>query len=163
MRFALLAAVAATFLSLHPASAHSEKIGNLELTDRWARATPPRAPAAGGFLTITNLGDEADRLIAVSSPIAEIGEIHEMKVEDGVMTMRPLDGGLEIPPHASVTLAPGGFHFMFIDLKERPVEGDEMPVTLRFEKAGTIDTFLHVEAIGAKGPDGAAHGEGHAE
>jgi copper(I)-binding protein len=152
MRIALLAAVAATFLSLHPASAHSEKIGNLELTDLWARATPPRAPAAGGFLTITNHGSEADRLIAVSSPVAEIGEIHEMKVEDGVMTMRPLDGGLEIPPNATVSFKPGGYHIMLIDLKAPLVEGEEVPVTLTFETAGTIETVLHIAPIGAKAP-----------
>ena len=75
-----------------------------------------------------------------------------MKVEDGIMTMRPLDGGLEIPPHATVTLAPGGFHLMFIDLKAPLVEGAEVPVTLTFEKAGSVDTFLHVKAIGAARP-----------
>ena len=126
-------------------------------------ATPPNAPAAGGYFTITNPGDEADRLIAVSSPQADIGEVHEMKVEDGIMTMRALDGGLEVPAHETVTIAPGGVHLMFIDLKARLVEGGKMPVTFTFEKAGTIDTFLHIEAIGAKGPDGTAHGEGHAE
>ena len=100
MRIALLAAVAASLLYLSPAAAHSVKVGQLELTDLWTRATPPGAPAGGGFMTITNNGDEPDRLIAVSSPVAEIGEVHEMKVEDGVMTMRPLDDGLEIPAHS---------------------------------------------------------------
>jgi copper(I)-binding protein len=163
MRIALLAAVAASLLSLNPAAAHSVKVGQLELTDLWTRATPPRAPAAGGFLTITNFGDEPDRLIAVASPAAEIGEVHEMKVEDGIMTMRPLDAGLEIPAHGTVTLAPGGFHIMLIDLKTPLVEGEETPVTLEFEKAGTIDTFLHVEGFGAKGPGGMARGEGQAQ
>lgn len=161
MRLALVAALAASLLYLNPAAAHSVKVGQLELTDLWSRATPPNAPSAGGFLTITNLGDEADRLVAVSSPAAETGEIHEMKVEDGVMTMRPLEAGVEIPAHATVTLAPGGLHLMFIDLKVRLTEGERMPVTLTFEKSGSIDTFLHVEAIGAKGPGGTAHSEGH--
>ena len=163
MHLALPAAFTATLLFLHPASAHAERVGPLELTNLWTRATPPRAPAAGGFLTITNPGAEADRLIAVSSPEADIGEVHVMKVEDGIMTMRPLDGGLEIPAHETITLAPGGFHLMFIDLKARLVEGGKMPVTLTFEKAGSIETFLHVEAIGAKGPAGMARGEDHAE
>ena len=90
MRLAFLAAFAASILLLQPASAHSVKVGQLELTYLWTRATPPNAPTAGGYLTITNTGDEADRLVVVSSPGAKIGEIHEMKVEDGVMTMRPL-------------------------------------------------------------------------
>jgi copper(I)-binding protein len=163
MRTQLLAALAATVLFLSPAAAHSVKIGQLELTDLWTRATPPRAPAAGGFLTITNRGDQADRLVGVSSPAAAIGEIHEMSVEDGVMTMRPLDDGLVIPAHGTVTLAPGGFHIMLIDLKAPLVEGEKAPVTLEFEKAGSIDTFLHVEGFGAKGPGGMAHGEEEAQ
>lgn len=171
MRFALPAALAAVLaLLLQPAIAHSVKIGDLELTNLWTRATPPGAVAGGGFMTITNTGDEPDRLIAVSSPVAEIGEVHEMKVEDGVMTMRPLDGGLEIPAHSSVTLAPGGYHVMFIDLKAPIARGSDVMVTLTFARAGTLDTALRAEAIGAPGPGGvkggAAHGtmhEGEAE
>jgi copper(I)-binding protein len=163
MRLAFPAAVAASLLFLPPAAANSVKIGQLELTNLWTRTTPPNAPAAGGYLAITNLGDEADRLIAVASPEAEIGEIHQMKIEDGIMTMRSLDGGLEIPPHATVTLAPGGLHLMFINPKARLVEGEKLPVTLTFETAGTIDTFLDVEAIGAKGPGGAAHDGEHTQ
>ena len=71
MRLAFLAAIAASILFLQPASAHSVKVGQLELTDLWTRATPPNAPTAGGYLTITNTGDEADRLVAVSSPEAD--------------------------------------------------------------------------------------------
>jgi len=152
MRIAMLAAVAATILSLQPASTHSEQVGNLELTGLWARATPPRAATAGGFLTITNRGGSADRLIAVSSPVAAIGEIHEMKVEDGIMTMRPLDDGLAIPPNGTVALEPGGYHIMLIDLKEPLVEGAEVPVTLTFETAGSIETVLHIAPIGARAP-----------
>lgn len=152
--FATLAVAAALAA---PAAAHEVKLGALELTDLWTRATPPRAAAGGGFLTITNTGDAPDRLIAVSSPASGIGEVHEMKVVDGVMTMRPVDGGIEIPAHGSVTLAPGGFHLMFMDLKEPFVAGEKLPVRLTFEKAGSVDTFLHIEPIGAKGPAGAAH------
>jgi periplasmic copper chaperone A len=158
MRYALLAAVAASLLFVPPASAHEIKAGTLVLTDLWARATPPGAKAGGGFLTITNTGDEPDRLVSASTPEAAIGEVHEMKVEDGVMTMRPLADGLAIPAHDSVTLAPGGFHLMFINLKAPLAEGGKMPVTLTFEKAGTVETFLHIEPIGAPGP--AAKGGG---
>ena len=163
MRLAFLAAIAASILCLQPASAHSVKVGQLELTDLWTRATPPNAPTAGGYLAITNNADKADRLVAVASSAAKIGEIHQMKVADGIMTMRPLDGGLEIPPHATVTLAPGGSHLMFIDLKAPLAEGAEMPVTLTFAKAGSVDTFLHVKAIGARGPGGEDHGQDHTQ
>jgi copper(I)-binding protein len=158
MRFTLPAALAAACLLINPAWADSIKIGTLEITNLWARATPPRAVAGGGFMTITNTGDEPDRLIALASPIAAIGEVHEMKVEDGVMTMRPLKDGLEIPAHGSVTLAPGGYHVMFIDLKEPIVAGTDVPVTLTFAKAGVVETRLHAAPIGAPGPEGGDDG-----
>lgn len=148
----LLAAFAAALAFAPAAFAHEVKIGPLTLTDLWTRATPPNAPSGGGYLTITNSGDGADRLIAVSTPEAGKSEIHEMKVNDGVMTMRPVEGGVEIPAGGSVALAPGGFHLMFMALKAPFVAGEKLPVTLTFEKAGTIDTFLHVEPIGSKGP-----------
>jgi len=155
MRFPMLAAVvAALFLSIPAAFAHSVTAGDLELTDLWTRATPPRAPAAGGFLTITNHGTAADRLVGATTPLAAIGEVHEMKVEDGVMTMTPLADGIEIPAGGAVTLAPGSYHLMFMELKEPFVEGGKVPVTLVFERAGTVETFLHVRPIGAPGPDG---------
>jgi len=158
MRFALLAALAAPLLLAKPVLAHEVKAGTLVLTDLWARATPPGAKAGGGFLTITNTGDEPDRLVAFSSPLAAIGEVHEMKVEDGVMTMRPLADGLEIPAHEDVTLAPGGFHLMFIDLEEPIVAGADVPVTLTFEKAGVVETVLHAQPIGSPGPAGGHEG-----
>lgn len=159
------AAVALAMALTAPALAHSIELGSLSLTDLWTRATPPGAPTAGGYLTIANSGSEADRLIAVASPIAGRGELHIMETKDGVMTMHPVDG-IEIPAGGSVTIAPGGYHLMFITLSAPLSEGGEMPVTLTFEKAGSIDTFLHVLAIGSDGPDGEAAGgeqqhEGH--
>jgi copper(I)-binding protein len=136
------------------ALAHSVEVGPLSLTDLWTRATPPKAPTAGGYLTIENSGQDADRLIGAASPIAGRTEIHEMTTKDGTMTMRPVEAGVEIPAGGTVALAPGGFHIMFIDLKETLLEGGKVPVTLTFEKAGKIDTFLHVLALGAPGPAG---------
>jgi copper(I)-binding protein len=155
----ILALVAALLLSAATASAHSVKAGALELTDLWTRATPPSAPTAGGYLTITNTGAEPDRLTAVASPQAAKGELHEMSVKDGIMTMRPVEGGIEIPAGQSVTLAPSGLHIMFVSPKEPFVEGEKVPVVLTFEKAGKVETFLHVEGIGAPGPNGAKAGE----
>lgn len=161
LRIAALAALLVVAFA-GAASAHEVKVGALELTDLWTRATPPAAPAAGGFLTITNHGTEPDKLIAVSSPESEKGEVHEMSMDDGVMKMRALPDGLEIPAGGTVTLAPGGFHLMFTTLKDPLVEGGKLPVTLTFEKAGKVDTFLHILAIGAKGMDGGMSGmSGH--
>jgi copper(I)-binding protein len=135
-----------------PSFAHEIRLGTLELSDLWARATPPGAVTAAGYLTITNDGGEADRLIAVATPLAARGEVHEMAVTDGVMTMTPAEP-VEIAPGATVTLAPGGFHLMFVGMKEPLTAGTVMPVTLTFENAGTIETYLHVVAIGALAPE----------
>ena len=142
---------AVTLLSTS-AFAHSITIGSLSLTDLWTRATPPGAPTAAGYLAITNNGKEADKLIAVSSPLAKSGGLHMMAVKDGVASMHPAEGGIEIPAGGTVTLAPGGYHIMFVTLKEPLKEGAKLPVTLTFEKAGTIETFLHIKEIGADGP-----------
>lgn len=138
-----------------PAFAHEVKIGSLELTDMWARATPPKAPTGAGYLIITNKGSEPDTLTAVSTPAAETSELHIMQVKDGIMTMHPVEGGIKIPAGGTITLAPGGYHLMFIKLKDSLKEGDKLPVTLTFEKAGKVETFLHIMPVGSKGPAGA--------
>jgi periplasmic copper chaperone A len=151
MSFRALALIAATLLSTS-AFAHSVTLGSLSLSDLWTRATPAGAPTAAGYLTITNNGTQADTLIAASSPQAESGALHMMQVKDGVMSMHPAEGGVAIPAGGTVTLAPGGFHIMFVTLKDPLKEGGKLPVTLTFEKAGKIETFLHIKAIGADGP-----------
>jgi periplasmic copper chaperone A len=121
----------------------------LEIADPWARATPPSAPAGGGFLKITNTGTTPDRLVSASSPGADIVQVHEMKMDGNVMRMREVEKGLEIPAGGSVTLAPGGYHLMMMGLKAPFKQGASVPVTLVFEKAGKIDVELAVEAMGA--------------
>ena len=75
-----------------------------------------------------------------------------MTMTNGVMTMRPLDGGLAIEPGKTVTLAPGGLHLMLTDLKQPLKEGEMLAITLQFEKAGAVDITLHVRGVGAQGP-----------
>lgn len=125
------------------------RLGPLEISQPWARATAPTAPTGGGFLTITNRGTTADRLVGVRTPIAEQSQIHEMKMDGNVMRMRELEHGLEIPAGAAVTLAPGGLHLMLIGLKRPLTKDTRVPLTLVFEKAGSIDVELAVEAMGA--------------
>ena len=131
------------------ASAHSYKLGALEIGHPWARATPPTAPTGGGYLSVKNTGTEPDRLISASSPAAGAVQVHDMKMEGNVMRMRELDGPLEIKPGETVTLAPGGMHLMMMGLKEPLKQGEKVPLTLVFEKAGKIDVELLVEAMGA--------------
>jgi copper(I)-binding protein len=134
------------------AIAQAEQIGQLSISQPWTRATPPKAQTAGGFLTIENAGASSDRLVGASSPIASRTEIHEMRMDDGVMVMRPAADGITIPAGGSVTLAPGGFHIMFMQLKNGLAEGDAVPVELNFERAGDIEVLFPVESIGAAGP-----------
>jgi hypothetical protein len=128
------------------------KVGALEIDSPWARATAPTAPAGGGYLTIVNKGTTADRLVAVRSPVAQAAAIHEMKMEGNIMRMRELDKGLEIPAGGTVTLAPSGFHVMLMGLKGPLKQGTKVPLTLVFEKAGSIDVELSVESLGATQP-----------
>jgi periplasmic copper chaperone A len=158
---ATLVAIALVTGIAGPLSAHSVKTGSLMLTDLWTRATPPNAPTAGGYLTIENAGPEADRMIAASSPSAGKVELHSMSMENGTMIMRPVGNGIEIPAGHTVTLAPGGLHIMFIDLTKGFSEGEKVPVVLTFEKAGAVETFLHVQAIGSPGPAADAGHAGH--
>jgi periplasmic copper chaperone A len=144
-----LIALLASLLVASPALAHDYKLGSIEIDHPWARATPPSAPAGGGYLTITNTGTTPDTLVAVRSPAAGATQVHEMKMEGNVMRMRELDGGLAIPPGATVALAPGGLHLMMMGLKAPLKQGEKVPVTLVFEKAGSIDVELAVVAMGA--------------
>ena len=147
-----IVALLASFLLAQPLLAQGYKVGSLEITQPWARATAPSAPAGGGFLKITNTGATADRLVSVSSPVAALTQIHEMKMDGNVMRMREVEKGLDIPAGGSVTLAPGGLHLMLMDLKGPLKQGTRVPVTLVFEKAGKIDVELSVEAMGAQAP-----------
>ena len=152
------AAAAAILLAALPASADDVKAGDLVLTGLWTRATPPGAPTAGGYLTITNKGTEPDTLTSVASSGAARAELHVMQMKDGVMTMRPVDGGIPIPARGSVALAPSGYHIMFMDLKQPLKQGEMMKGTLTFEKAGTVDVEFKVDSIAAKGGEGAHQG-----
>lgn len=123
-------------------------VGDLEITAYRAKAMLPGQPTGGGFLTITNKGAAADRLLSVASPSAPMVEIHTMEVVNNVMTMRPVEGGLEIAAGATVELKPGGMHLMFMHVAEPFKEGTTVPVTLEFEKAGKIELTLPVVGLG---------------
>lgn len=144
--FLLIMAVAAPVGAQHAAPTY--KAGSLTIDAPWTRATPGSAKVAGGYLRITNAGPAPDRLVGGSSSIAGRIEIHEMSLSDGIMRMRPLAAGLEIKPGASAELKPGGYHVMFMDLKQRLKEGESFKATLQFEKAGTVEVTFRVGSVG---------------
>lgn len=145
-------------LLLAPARAEDVKAGDLVISQAWTRATPGNSKLGGGFFTIENKGSAPDKLIGVSGDIAGKIEVHEMKMEGGVMKMRPVEGGLTIDPGKTVKLAPGGYHLMMMDLKKPLKQGDKVPLTLQFEKAGKVMVSLDVEGVGAQGPAGGSSG-----
>lgn len=130
------------------------KLGNLKIEDAFVRPTPNGASVGAGYLKIINTGADADRLLSASSDISGKTEIHEMAMDNGVMKMRPLPNGLPIPAGATVTLQPGGYHIMFIDLK-RPIKpGDIVHAELTFEKAGKSNVaFPAAASMDATSPD----------
>ncbi|MGQ0582188.1 MAG: copper chaperone PCu(A)C [Reyranella sp.] len=147
----VLAAATLAVLSV-PASAQDYKVGALEITRPWTRATPATAQSGGGFLTVTNKGTTPDRLVAARSTVSAKVEVHEMRMDGNVMRMRELEKGLEIPAGATVMLKPGSYHIMFMGLKAPFAKDAKVPVTLVFEKAGSLDIVLDVEALGAGAP-----------
>lgn len=157
---AIAGAVLLAALVTAPARAEEVKAGDLVITQAWSRATPNGAKIAGGYLTIENKGSVPDRLLGGSGEIAGKVEVHEMAMDNGVMKMRPLDQGLTIEPGKTVKLAPGGYHLMMFDLKGQLKQGDKVPVTLEFEKAGKVTLSLDVQGVGAQAPAAGDH-SGH--
>jgi copper(I)-binding protein len=140
-----------------PVRAEEVRAGDLVIKQAWSRATPGGAKIGSGYLTIENTGSTADRLIGGSGDVTDRIEVHEMTTSNGVMTMRALDKGLAIGPGQTVRLAPGGYHLMMFDLKSPLKQGDKVPVTLEFEKAGKVKFAFDVLGVGAQGPAGDDH------
>jgi periplasmic copper chaperone A len=134
------------------ARADEVKAGDLVISQAWSRATPNGAKIGTGYFTIENKGTAADKLIRVTGDVSDKIEVHEMSMNNGVMKMRPVDGGLTIDPGKTVKLAPSGYHLMIMDLKSPLKQGGKVPVTLEFEKAGKVAVTLDVQGIGAQGP-----------
>ena len=146
--FAAALSLAAVF-TLADAQAHEVKIGDLVIHHPWSRQSPMSASVAAGFLTITNNGQQDDRLVKASSDISPVVQIHDMTMEGDVMKMVELPDGIVIPAGATVKLKPKSLHIMFMDVKQQPGEGTSFTGTLTFEKAGTVTIDYDVAAPGA--------------
>jgi copper(I)-binding protein len=140
----------AVWLATGVAPAQDYSAGSIKVSKVWTREVPAGAKVAAGFMTITNTGREPDTLIGGSIAVAEKFEVHEMTMERGIMRMRRLAPGLVVKPGETVTLKPGSFHLMFIDLRQAPKRGAPVKGTLIFEKAGRIEVEYMVAPIGAR-------------
>lgn len=130
----------------------------IAITAPWSRETAEGQNAGGAFMTIANTGTADDRLMGGSSPVAGRVEIHTMTMENDVMRMRQLEDGLDIPQGGEVTLKPGSFHVMLMDLKQPLKAGETVPLTLTFRGAGPVETLLEVKPAGTMAP-GMSHGK----
>jgi copper(I)-binding protein len=121
------------------------KTENLAVREVRSRPTPPVASVGVVYFSITNAGRKADRLLAVSSPVARQAEIHETRTVQGTMQMRPVES-IECPPGVTVKIEPGGLHVMLLGLTHPLVAGTEFPLTLRFRDAGSMTVQVVVDA-----------------
>jgi len=152
----LLTSLLVGLLFTEPALADEFRVGSLTLIDPWARATPPVTQVAGGYVTIVNSGSQADRLLTVTSPIAERIEVHESTIVDGVARMRPVSD-MVIAPGQTVVLKPGGLHLMLLKPSRPLRQGDRIPGTFVFEKAGAVAVEFAVQGMAAGPPPHADH------
>ena len=159
----LLFAVAAALLVAASAAAQTGAAGTVEITGAWARATPGGAENGAAYLTIRS--PQGDRLAGAATPLADKAELHAMTMDGGIMRMRELDA-IDLPAGQPVTLKPGATHIMLVGLKQKLQTGQSVPLTLRFEKAGTREIAVAVGKVGAMAPeshagDGAHRRPGH--
>jgi copper(I)-binding protein len=134
---------------LLPVAAVAQSAGKITVEAPWARASAGTTGAA--YLTVKNAGDAEDRLVAVSTPAAAKAEIHTTTMEGDVMKMRPVDA-VPVAAHGTAELKPGGLHVMLMELKAPLKQGDTIPLTLKFEKAGDVPVTVAVQGVGAAGP-----------
>jgi copper(I)-binding protein len=132
----------------------------LVVKDAWVRATVPQQKATGAFMQLTAAQDS--KLVSVSSAAVPVVEVHEMKMQDGVMKMRPLPS-LSLPAGKAVSLTPGGYHVMLMNLKQQLKPGDRVPLTLVIENQGgkreTVEVTAEVRALGAAAPKADEHAD----
>jgi copper(I)-binding protein len=156
----LVAAAVSAALLLAAAPALSQQTfqaGSLVIEAPWSRATPGGAKVGGGYMRIVNRGGAPDRLIGGTTAVAGGFELHETSNVDGIARMRPVEGGLVIPPGGTVELKPGATHFMLVDLKRPLKQGETIAGTLVFEKAGSVSVTYQVGAVGAQSAGGHGH------
>ncbi len=144
----------ATILALSSGALFAQTV---EVQGAWARATVPGQKATGAFMKLT--AKEGAKLVGVSSPVAGVGEVHEMKMDGDIMKMRAVQGGLELPAGKAVELKPGGYHVMLMDLKSTLQKDTTIPLTLVFKDAKGVETKAEIQvpvamaAPGAKAAD----------
>lgn len=151
----LLAALLAPTLF---ANAHEYDAGELHIEHPWSRAMPPTAPTAAAYFVVHNQGDEADTLISATSAHAGKVELHEHVHADGLMKMQQVQN-VEVPAGGEVRFEPMGYHVMMFDLQGQAKDGERFPLTLNFEKGGSVEVEVAVQSDAPAGAGGHGHGD----
>jgi len=149
MRLRLAAIAMGLGLWLASANGAAAQSADIQIKDAWARATPGAAQTAAAYVTI--LSAVGDRLTAVSTPVAQKADLHNMTMDGSVMKMRQVDA-IDLPAGQTVTLKPGGYHIMLTGLAKPLKDGDTFPLTLTFDKASARDVTVAVQKVGATAP-----------
>jgi len=144
----LIAVVLLVFCSGSATKAQTPAANSIVVEQPWARATPPGAKTGAAYLTVVNNGTTADRLLGATTPLADKVEFHRETEENGVSRMREVPG-VEVKPGAKVTFKPGEMHIMMVGLKQPLKEGQNLPLTLQFEKAGNVAVTASIGKVGA--------------
>ena len=129
---------------------------SVEVSDAWVRATVQGQKGTGAFMNIT--ARDGAKLVGVSSPVAGVAEVHEMKMDGDIMKMRALTA-LDLPAGQAVQLKPGGYHLMLMDLKQPLPKGSTVPLTLRLQDAQGVETRLEVSVPVSTAAPGAMAGK----
>lgn len=145
------------------AAGAAAQAGELHVDDPWARASLGQVPNSAAYMILHNEGSEADRLLRAEAAVAAAVELHTHVMEGDVARMRRVDE-IELPAGESVALAPGGLHVMLIGLATPLQAGETFPLTLVFERAGTLEVTVEVRAAGREsGGQGHSHGHSHGD
>jgi hypothetical protein len=148
--------IAAPLLALYfggAARTQTSAVGTIVVEQPWARATPGGARTGAAYMTLTNIGASADRLLSAATPLADNIQFHKETEDDGVSRMREVHS-VDLGPGAKIVFKPGDMHMMIVGLKQPLTEGQTFPLTLQFEKAGNIVVTVPIEKVGAMQHDG---------
>ncbi|MCB2106784.1 MAG: copper chaperone PCu(A)C [Rhodobacteraceae bacterium] len=143
---AACAVVLVLILAANPAFA-----ADISVSQAWMRATIGAGGNSAAYMTIANAGSAADVLTGVTTPVAGMADVHQTVEDNGMMKMEAVPK-LEIPAGGSVSLSPGGYHVMVMQVGKKLTAGDTVPMTLTFERAGAVDIDVPVVPLGASGP-----------
>lgn len=138
-----------------PAQANQSE--SLFVHHAWSRETAAGQSVGGGFMTIANRAAVADRLMSGSSPVAAEVQLHTMTIDGGVMRMRQVQDGIAVPAKGMLALKPGSYHIMFTGLKRQLRQGERFPLTLRFQRAGSVTVQVSVQPVTSSGPMDSGH------